>query len=85
MRILLAEDDKNFGVIIKKELEEEKYAVDLVNDGIDAILTFFDNHYDLLLSHIIHKFFIHEDFKDFWSRSEPMEDEYAAVLYRVTL
>ncbi|MEW6571054.1 MAG: hypothetical protein AB1390_07765 [Nitrospirota bacterium] len=37
------------------------------------------------LTHIIHKFFIHEDFKDFWSRSEPMEDEYAAVLYRVTL
>ncbi|MEW6571263.1 MAG: DUF488 domain-containing protein, partial [Nitrospirota bacterium] len=37
------------------------------------------------LAHIIHKFFIHEDFKDFWSRSEPMEDEYAAVLYRVTL
>lgn len=37
------------------------------------------------LAHIIHKFFIHEDFYDFWSRSKPMEEEYDAVLNRVTL
>ncbi len=39
----------------------------------------------ITLAQIIHKFFIHEDFYDFWSRSKPMEEEYDAVLYRVTL
>jgi hypothetical protein len=33
------------------------------------------------LAHIIHKFFVHEDFYDFWNRSAPREDEYDAVLY----
>jgi hypothetical protein len=37
------------------------------------------------LTHIIHKFFINEDFYDFWSRSKPMEEEYDTVLSRVTL
>ncbi len=37
-RILLAEDDKNFGLVLKMELEEEGYAVDLVGDGVEAVL-----------------------------------------------
>ncbi|MFA6053891.1 MAG: response regulator [Thermodesulfovibrionales bacterium] len=49
MNILLAEDDKNFGIIIKSELEEEGYVVDLVNDGVDAVLRFIDGHYDVFL------------------------------------
>jgi hypothetical protein len=38
-----------------------------------------------LIAHIIHKFFINEDFYDFWSQSESMEEEYDTVLSRVTL
>lgn len=49
MNILLAEDDKNFGIIIKSELEEEGYVVDLVNDGVEAVLRFIDGHYDVFL------------------------------------
>ena len=49
VNILLAEDDKNFGIIIKSELEEEGYVVDLVNDGVEAVLRFIDGHYDVFL------------------------------------
>jgi DNA-binding response OmpR family regulator len=49
LNILLAEDDKNLGIIIKTELEEEKYVVDLVNDGVDAVLNFIDKPYDFFL------------------------------------
>jgi two-component system, OmpR family, response regulator len=49
VNILLAEDDKNFGIIIKSELEEEGYVVDLVNDGLEAVLRFIDGHYDVFL------------------------------------
>jgi DNA-binding response OmpR family regulator len=47
--ILLADDDKNFGLILKKELEEENYAVDLVANGVEAVLSFIDKIYDLVL------------------------------------
>jgi len=49
LHILLAEDDKNFGFIMKKELEEEKYTVDLVHDGVEAVLMFLNKEYDVLL------------------------------------
>jgi two-component system, OmpR family, response regulator len=49
VNILLAEDDKNFGIIIKRELEEEGYVVDLVNDGVEAVLRFIGGHYDIFL------------------------------------
>ena len=49
MKILLAEDDKNFGIILKNELEEERYAVDLVHDGVEAVLHFIENTYDFVL------------------------------------
>jgi two-component system OmpR family response regulator len=49
VNILLAEDDKNFGIIIKSELEEEGHVVDLVNDGVEAVLRFIDGHYDVFL------------------------------------
>lgn len=49
VNILLAEDDKNFGIIIKSELEDEGYVVDLVNDGVEAVLRFIDGHYDVFL------------------------------------
>jgi DNA-binding response OmpR family regulator len=49
VNILLAEDDKNFGIIIKSELEEEGYVVDLVNDGVEAVLRFIDGQYNVFL------------------------------------
>ena len=49
MNILLAEDDKNFGIVLKIELEEEGYTVGLVNDGVEAVLHFIEEPYDLVL------------------------------------
>lgn len=41
-RILLAEDDKNLGFIIKNELEDENFLVDLVQNGVEAVLSFIE-------------------------------------------
>lgn len=49
MHILLAEDDKNFGIVLKSELEEERYRVNLVNDGVEAVLSFIHNSYDFVV------------------------------------
>ena len=49
MNILLAEDDKNFGLILKSELEEECHCVDLVANGVEAVLNFLNNAYDFVL------------------------------------
>jgi len=49
LNILLADDDKNFGIVLKNELEEEGYSVELVNDGVEAVLHFIEDHYDLVL------------------------------------
>ena len=37
MRILIAEDDPHLGPTLKKGLEENHYAVDLVTDGEEAL------------------------------------------------
>ena len=49
MNILLAEDDRNFGLILKSELEQENYCVDLVLNGVDAVLSFINNLHDFIL------------------------------------
>ncbi len=49
MKILLAEDDRNFGSILKSELEQENHRVDLVPDGVDAVLSFINNLYEFIL------------------------------------
>jgi DNA-binding response OmpR family regulator len=49
LNILLADDDKNFGLILKSELEEEHHRVDLVSNGVEAVLSFLDNLYDFVL------------------------------------
>ena len=49
MNILLAEDDVNLGWVLKTELEEDKYAVDLVSNGVEAILNFLSKTYALVL------------------------------------
>jgi len=49
MNILLAEDDRNFGFVLKQELEEMNHHVDLVGDGVEAVLRYMEHPYDLLL------------------------------------
>lgn len=49
MRILLAEDEKNFGMVLKNELSDAGYEVDLATDGVEAVLRFIDNKYDFVL------------------------------------
>ncbi len=49
MNILLAEDDRNLGVVVKNELEEDGYAVDLVDDGVGAVLKSLEKSYDIFL------------------------------------
>ena len=49
MNILLADDDKNFCTVLKNELEEEKHTVDVVSDGVEAVLHFINNIYNFVL------------------------------------
>jgi len=49
MNILLAEDERNFGLVLKRELEEEHYEVDLVPNGVEAVLRFIRHPYDFVL------------------------------------
>jgi DNA-binding response OmpR family regulator len=49
MDILLAEDDRNLGLVIKNELEEEDYNIDLVHNGVEAVLNFIEKPYDFIL------------------------------------
>ncbi len=49
MNILLADDEKNFGTVLKDALEDEGYVVDLVGDGVEAVLTYIDRKHDFLL------------------------------------
>ncbi len=49
MRILLAEDDRNFGRVLKTELEEKGYDIDLVPDGLEAVMKFIDHSHDFVL------------------------------------
>jgi DNA-binding response OmpR family regulator len=45
MHILIAEDDRNFSLVLKSELEAEGYTVDLAGNGVNAVLRFIDNRY----------------------------------------
>lgn len=49
VNILIADDDKNFGTVLKNELEEERHTVDVVSDGVEAVLRFINNIYDFVL------------------------------------
>lgn len=48
-RILLVEDDVNFGSVLQSFLEMNELTVDLVDDGQNAVSTFKANHYDLCI------------------------------------
>jgi len=49
--ILLADDDRNFGRILKYELEKDGHAITLVSDGVEAVIAFIENGntYDFVL------------------------------------
>ena len=46
-KILLVEDDVNFGFVLKSYLEMNNYDITLVSDGKDAVKTFAENNFDL--------------------------------------
>ncbi len=48
-RILLVEDDVNFGSVLRSFLEMNDLIVDLVDDGQNAIATFSGNSYDMCI------------------------------------
>jgi len=48
-KLLLVEDDLNFGAVLKSYLELNDFEVDWVNDGKDAFAQFTKNEYDLVL------------------------------------
>ena len=49
MRILLVEDDKNFGYVLKGELAVTGNEIDLAQDGVEAVMKFIDGNYDFVL------------------------------------
>jgi len=46
MRLLLIEDDKDLVLLLKKDLENAGFAVDIANDGIEAEFLGFESIYD---------------------------------------
>lgn len=53
MRILVAEDDPRLGPSLKKGLEKNHYAVDLVRDGEDAVFMSTTIQYDLIILDVL--------------------------------
>lgn len=53
MRILVAEDDRPVASFLKKGLEAEQYAVDIVPDGQEALYMAEEYDYDLLLLDLV--------------------------------
>jgi two-component system, NtrC family, response regulator AtoC len=49
MKMLLVEDDKRFGQVLKRELEDEIHLVQLASDGVEAVLDFVDASFDIVL------------------------------------
>ena len=53
MRILLVEDDVTIARLLKEGLEDESYAVDVVNDGSEGYLTAAADDYDVIILDIM--------------------------------
>jgi DNA-binding response OmpR family regulator len=49
MMILIAEDDKNLGFLLKSELEDEGYSVDLVGDGVEAVMKYIGEKHEFVI------------------------------------
>jgi len=53
MRILLVEDERKLSAIIKRSLKESNYAVDLADNGDEALFIAESNPYDLIILDIM--------------------------------
>jgi DNA-binding response OmpR family regulator len=53
LNILLAEDDRNLATVIKQELEDDDHSIDLVHDGVEAVLRVIDRQYHCILIDIV--------------------------------
>jgi len=50
MKILLAEDDKNLGIVLRSELEQDGNTVDMACDGVEAVMNFIGRpDYDFII------------------------------------
>jgi two-component system response regulator AtoC len=49
MKILVVEDDKNFGRVLAGELRDSGYTIDLAVDGVEAVLKFIEGRHDFVL------------------------------------
>ena len=49
LKILIADDDKAFGSVLKQALEDEGYTVDLAKNGVEAVLSFISKSQDCVL------------------------------------
>ncbi|KPJ93166.1 MAG: transcriptional regulator [Gemmatimonas sp. SG8_17] len=49
MRVLVVEDDRTVGQFVKRGLEEQRFQVDLVEDGMDALKRASHSTYDVLV------------------------------------
>jgi two-component system, OmpR family, response regulator len=49
MHILVAEDEKAMANILKRGLEEQGHAVSIASDGLSALATAKNEHFDLIL------------------------------------
>ncbi|MDF9867008.1 DNA-binding response OmpR family regulator [Bacilli bacterium PM5-3] len=52
-KILVVEDDKAINNIICETLKDASYLVDSASDGLEAMLLFMENKYDLVISDIM--------------------------------
>lgn len=52
-KIILADDEKRFVELLRNELEEAGYMVDITYDGVEAVLKVADTHYDIALLDIM--------------------------------
>jgi two-component system response regulator AtoC len=49
MKILIVEDDRNFGYVLRGELEAAGHQVALAPDGVEAVLRCIEESYDFVL------------------------------------
>jgi DNA-binding NtrC family response regulator len=49
IKILIAEDEKNFGTVLKKELDRKGYKVELVENGLEAFNLALKEQFDVVL------------------------------------
>ncbi len=49
MRILIVEDDKNFGQVLRGELADSGCEIDLAQDGVEGVMKFIADPYDFVL------------------------------------